>query len=326
MLSRVVGHLPFTARPTRLRILIRVRATILLTVFLTTVVIGAVPAAAAPSGDSRGQLAFGGLDRTYLVHAPAGNDRPAGLVVNLHGSGASGAAQAATTNYSSVADALGMVVVYPDGIDQSWADGRGASPADRSRVDDVGFLVALVDRLANDYGIDRGRVFATGISAGAFMANRLACDRADVIAAIAPVAGTLGTGVPCRPSRPVSVLESHGTADPVVPYEGGTMQGLGGASDVLAAPAMASRWRELDRCASAPIEDVLPSTGDGTAVHRITATGCADGTDVVLLRIDGGGHTWPSGSFALPTGSVGVTTDVFNASLGSAQFFAAHGR
>jgi polyhydroxybutyrate depolymerase len=164
------------------------------------------------------------------------------------------------------------------------------------------------------------------MSAGAFMTNRLACDRADVVAAIAPVAGTLGAGVPCSPSRPVSVLESHGTADPVVPYDGGGMQGRGGASSILAAPAMSARWRDADRCSGAPVEDVLPATGDGTAVHRLTAVGCADGTDVVLLRIDGGGHTWPSGSFALPTGSVGATTDVFNASLGSAQFFAAHGR
>jgi polyhydroxybutyrate depolymerase len=288
--------------------------------------IGAGPSSAIPGGNALGELAFGGLPRNYLVHAPAGNDHPAGLVINLHGSGASGAAQAAITNYDPVADALGFVVVYPDGIDQSWADGRGASPADNEGVDDVGFLVALVDRLLRVYGINPGRVFATGISAGAFMANRLACDRADVIAAIAPVAGTLGTGVPCNPSRAVSVLESHGTADPVVPYDGGTMLGLGGASDIVAAPAMASRWRDLDRCAGAPVEDVLPSTGDGTAVHRVTAVGCADGADVVLLRVDGGGHTWPSGSFALPTGSVGATTDVFNASLGSAQFFAAHGR
>lgn len=288
--------------------------------------LGGGQSSAAPSGNSRGELTFGGLQRTYLVHAPAGNARPAGLVINLHGSGASGASQAAITNYDPVADALGFVVAYPDGIDQSWADGRGAATPDRQGIDDVGFLVALVDRLVGDYGIDRGRVFATGISAGAFMANRLACDRADVIAAIAPVAGTLGAGVPCNPSRPVSVLESHGTADPVVPYDGGPMQGRGGASNIIGASAMSSRWREVDRCGGAPIEDVLPSTGDGTAVHRFTAAGCADGTDVVLLRIDGGGHTWPSGSFALPTGSVGATTDVFNASLGSAQFFAAHGR
>jgi polyhydroxybutyrate depolymerase len=281
---------------------------------------------AIPVGNTRGELDFGGLQRSYLVHSPAGTDRPAGLVINLHGSGASGAVQEAITNYDPVADALGFVVAYPDGVDASWADGRGASPADRRGVDDVGFLTALVDRLVRDYGVDPGRVFATGISAGAFMANRLACDRSDVIAAVAPVAGTLGAGVPCNPSRPVSVLESHGTADPVVPYDGGPMVGLGGASDILSAPAMAARWREVGGCAGAPVEDVLPATGDGTAVHRLTAVGCAGGTDVVLLRIDGGGHTWPSGSFALPTGSVGATTDVFNASLGSAQFFAAHGR
>ena len=289
-------------------------------------VLGVGHSSAAPGWNAGGELTFGGLRRTYLVHAPVGNDQPAGLVINLHGSGASGEAQAAITNYDPVADALGFVVAYPDGIDQSWADGRGASTPDRTGVDDVGFLVALVGRLVQDYGINPGRVFATGISAGAFMANRLACDRADVIAAVAPVAGTLGTDVPCNPSRPVSVLESHGTADPVVPYDGGTMQGRGGVSTILAAPAMASRWRDVDRCTDAPIEDVLPSTGDGTAVNRFTAAGCADGTDVVLLRVDGGGHTWPSGSFALPTGSVGATTDVFNASLGSAQFFAAHGR
>src|SRR4051794_1964452 len=149
-------------------------------------------------------MSFGGLQRTYLVHAPSGVDQPAGLVINLHGAGANGGAQAAITNYGYAADALGFVVAYPDGIDQSWADGRGASVPDRQGVDDVGFLTALVDRLVHDYGIPPGRVFATGMSAGAFMATRLACDRADVVAAIAPVAGTLGSGVPCAPSRPVS--------------------------------------------------------------------------------------------------------------------------
>jgi polyhydroxybutyrate depolymerase len=223
-------------------------------------------------------LTFGGVQRTYLVHAPPGNGHPAGLVINLHGSGATGGAQEAISNYDSAADALGLVVAYPDGIDQSWADGRGASTPDRRGVDDVGFLTALIDKLVRDYGIPPGRVFVTGMSAGAFMANRLACDRADLIAAIAPLAGTLGSDVPCSPSRPVSVLEFHGTADPVVPFGGGPMQGRGGASDVLSAPAMASRWRDLDGCAGAPLEDDLPSAGDGTSVHRFTSVGCADGT------------------------------------------------
>ena len=289
---------------------------------LAGVVLNGVGHASAASGDTRGELTFGGIQRTYLVHAPSG---PAGgLVINLHGAGATGAAQAAITNYDSAADALGLVVAYPDGIDQSWADGRGASTPDRQGVDDVGFLTALIGRLVRDYGIPPGRIFATGMSAGAFMANRLACDRADVIAAIAPVAGTLGSGVPCAPSRPVSVLEFHGTADQVVPFGGGPMQGRGGGSDILSAPAMAARWRDIDGCSGAPLEDDLASAGDGTSVHRFTAVDCAGGTAAVLIQINGGGHTWPTGNFALPT--AGLTTSATNASLASAQFFLAHGR
>jgi polyhydroxybutyrate depolymerase len=287
---------------------------------------GGPPASASPGGDTRGELSFGGLKRTYQLHVPAGLDHPVGLVLNLHGSGQSGSTQAGLTNYDWVADQLGLVVAYPDGVDHTWADGRGASAADRRGVDDVGFLVALVDRLSHDYGIPPGRVLVTGISAGAFMANRLACDRADVVSAVAPVAGTLGTGVPCAPSRPVALLETHGTADPVVPFYGGAMNGSGGASDIVAAPAMASRWRDLDGCSNAPIEDVLPAKGDGTSVHRFTGVGCAGGADAVFLQVDGGGHTWPSGTFSLPADSVGLTTGVFNASLASGQFFLAHAR
>jgi polyhydroxybutyrate depolymerase len=245
-------------------------------------------ASAFPGRDAPGELMFGGLPRTYQVHVPAGLDHPAGLVINLHGAGMTGGDQAAVTNYNAVADQYGFVVAYPDGIDFSWADGRGASVPDRQGVDDVGFLVELVNRLSHDYGIAPGRVFATGMSAGAFMATRFACQRADLVSAIAPVAGTLGAAFPCAPSRPVSVLQMNGTADPVVPFTGGTMLGRGGYSDIVAPPAMAQRWREIDRC---------------------SAAGCADGTDVVFIPIDGGGHVWPA-----------------DASQTSGQFFATHGR
>jgi polyhydroxybutyrate depolymerase len=100
------------------------------------------------------------------------------------------------------------------------------------------------------------------MSAGAFMVNRLACERADVFAAIAPVAGTLGANVGCAPSRPVAVLETHGTADPVVPFNGGPMVGRGGPSDIISAPEMAARWRQ----AGGPVD---------------------------FRQIDGGGHIWP---------------------------------
>ena len=283
------------------------RVTALLAMLLGCGTYGGPPASANLGTDTGGTLTFGGLNRTYQVHVPAGVDQPAGLVINLHGAGMTGSAQQAATNYNAVADAHGFVAAYPDGIDLSWADGRGASIPDRQGVDDVGFLVALVDRLSHDYGVPPGRVFATGMSAGAFMANRLACERADVVAAIAPVAGTLGAGARCTPSRPVSVLEIHGTADPVVPYTGGGMVGRGGPSEIEPALAMADGWRNVDGCPNAPVEDV-----PGGAVHRFTAAGCADGTEVVLVRIDGGGHAWPVGPF--------------DASQASGQFFAAHGR
>ena len=251
---------------------------------------------------------FGGLARTYSVHTPAGLEHPSGLVINLHGAGATGQDQAALSHYDAVADAHGFVVAYPDGIDLSWADGRGASVPDRQGVDDVGFIAALVGKLVEEFGIDPGHVFATGMSAGAFMTNRLACERADLFAAVAPVAGTLGANVACNPSRPVSVLETHGTADPIVPFNGGTMTGRGGVSNIVAAPAMVDRWRQVDGCQDVQ-EVVLPNTGDGTQSVRSSST-CSAGTEVVFMRIDGGGHTWPA----------------FDASEASAQFFDSHAR
>jgi len=303
-----IGHPQFTHRQVSLRMMTRVpaarrvRMTALVAALLCFVPFCAARASALPGGDFPGGLTVGGLQRTYQVHVPAGRDHPAGLVINLHGAGETGGGQAALTNYNAVADQHGFVVAYPDGIDFSWADGRGASIPDRQGVDDVGFLVALADRLSRDYGIAPGRVFATGMSAGAFMVARLACERADLIAAVAPVAGTLGAVFPCTPSRPVSVLQMNGTGDPVVPFDGGTMLGRGGYSDIVAAPAMAQRWRELDGCPD-PVEDVP------APVHRFTAAGCADGTEVVFVQIDGGGHTWPA-----------------DASQSSALFFATHGR
>jgi len=278
------------------------RTTAVAAVLMFFLSFGDASASALPSGDFPDGVTVAGIQRSYLVHVPAGIEQPNGLVINLHGAGMTGGQQAALTNYNAIADQHGFVVAYPDGIDLSWADGRGASVPDRQGVDDVGFLVALVDRLTHDFGIDRGRVFATGMSAGAFMANRLACERADIVAAIAPIAGTLGSSFPCAPSRPVSVLAVHGTGDQVVPFGGGPMLGRGGPSDIVGALALAQRWRELGGC-PAPVED-----SPAPAVRRSTASGCADATEVALVQVDGGGHTW------------------LDASPASAQFFATHGR
>jgi polyhydroxybutyrate depolymerase len=279
---------------------------------------------AASSRDQPGTFQFGGLTRTYRVHVPSGP--PLGLVLNLHGGGGTGAGQQDLTDFDAVADANNLLVVYPDGYEKSWADGRGASPADRRHVDDVGFLVALTSKLATDFGVARGHVFATGMSNGGFMSNRLACDHADVFAAIAPVAGTLGAGVACNPSRPVSVLEAHGTADPLVPFNGGKVRGRGGLSHSISATSMVNKWRTSDGCQGDPSADALPNVGDGTIVHRFDSTACASSTEVVFYQIDNGGHTWPGGRQYLPKPIIGPTTRALDASEAIAQFFLAHAR
>jgi polyhydroxybutyrate depolymerase len=285
---------------------------------------GGRPVSAASARDEPGIMQFGGLNRTYRVHVPPGP--AAGLVLNLHGGGGTGAGQQGLTDFDAVADVNNLVVVYPDGYDKSWADGRGVSPADRRHVDDVGFLVALTGKLVNEFGVAPGHVFATGMSNGGFMANKLGCDRADVFAAIAPVAGTLGAGVACNPSRPVSVLAAHGTADPLVPFNGGNVRGRGGVSRSVSASGMVDKWRSVDGCQGEPSKQELPDVGDGTLVRRFDSTACAASSEVVFYRIDDGGHTWPGGKQYLPQAIIGPTTRAFDASEVIAQFFLTHAR
>src|ERR1700752_4974444 len=285
---------------------------------------GARHVSAASARDLPGTFRSGGMDRTYRLHVPPGD--PVGLVLNLHGGGGTGIGQQGLTDFDAVADANNLVVVYPNGYDKSWADGRGASPADRHHVDDVGFLVALADKLQSDYNLAPGHIFATGMSNGGFMTNRLACDRADVFAAIAPVAGTLGASVACNPARPVSVMEVHGTADPLVPFKGGNVRGRGGVSRSISVANMVNKWRLADGCQGDPSAQVLPNVGDGTVVHRFASTACAASSEVVFYQIDNGGHTWPGGKQYLPKAIIGATTRALDASEVIVQFFLAHAR
>jgi polyhydroxybutyrate depolymerase len=282
------------------------------------------PVSAANARDLPSTFRSGGMDRTYTLHVPPGD--PVGLVLSLHGGGGTGIGQQGLSDFDAVADANNLLVVYPDGFDKSWADGRGASPADRHHVDDVGFLVALAGKLQSDYNIGPGHVFVTGMSNGGFMTNKLACDRADVFAAIAPVAGTLGAGIACNPSRPVSVLDAHGTADPLVPFKGGDVRGRGGVTHSISANAMVAKWRSADGCQGDPSAQVLPNVGDGTVVHRFDSTACAASTEVVFYQIDNGGHTWPGGKQYLPRAIIGLTSRALDASEVIAQFFLAHAR
>jgi len=249
------------------------------------------------------------------------------LVVVLHGGGGNGFGMSRLTHFDRIADEHRFVAVYPNGIDAFWADGRGVTDADDRRIDDVGFLLALLDMLAGRYRIDPARVFATGISNGGFMAQRLACDHADRIAAIGSVAASLPAALAdrCRPSRPVPALFVHGTEDPLIPFAGGLVTGRSGRSAVLlSAPDSARRWAERAGAATpvGPVE--LPNaSGDPTRLVRTGFTGAAD---VELVTVEGGGHTWPGGIQYAPARMIGLTSRAMDASAAIGAFFAAHPR
>jgi len=286
--------------------------------------------ACSAGADCNGSLSSGGLTRTYTLHVPASYDgsKPVALVVVLHGGGGTGAGMVRISGMDSASDRYGFVAVYPDGVDKLWSDGRGIN--DSRGIDDVAFMRALVKQIEGQYRIDPRRVYATGISNGGFMSQRLACDAADVFAAVAPDAATLSVGLEpgCHPSRPVPIVYFQGTSDPLVPYNGGTIHGPGGGSrgETMSAADSIARWAALDGCSGSPSSsDVRAAGGDDDLAVRLTAySSCAGGAAVELYTIVGGGHTWPDGEQYLPAFLIGKTTRDLDANSAMWDFFQAH--
>ncbi len=292
----------------------------------------------ALTGDSTGSLVVGGVTRTYFLHVPPSytGQNAVPLVVALHGRDGTGQGMVKLTHFSTVADANGFIVVYPDGIDRSWNDGRQIP---EESEDDVGFLRALISQLAGRYHIDPARIYATGISNGGMMTQRLGCELGDVLAAIAPDAGEMPVpeNAVCHPPHHLSVLEFQGDADPYIPYAGGTPRcapNLSTCGTVLSADDTMRGWASRDGCqatyASANLPDV--AKGDGplpsrdSTIEQRTYQGCPAGSAVVLEVIHGGGHTWPGGWQYLPPALIGWTNRDIDASQMIWQFFAAHPR
>jgi polyhydroxybutyrate depolymerase len=254
--------------------------------------------------DVEGTLTHGGLTRRYLLHVPpAPTAQPGPLVVVLHGGGASDDLVGRIrelTRLDGRADAAGGVVVYPEAVDHYWNDGRGLAQyrSQAEHVDDVGFITALVDHVARERNIDSRRVYVTGASNGAMMALRLACERPERFAAVAVVAGNLPTALACRPAARIPAMLVNGTDDPAMPWSGGEVRfGRQRLGSVLSAEATASVWATANGCGRVPVLSPLPDRAprDGTRVVRADFPDCRDGADVVLYRVEGGGHTWPGG-------------------------------
>lgn len=261
-----------------------------------------------------------GLQRTYQAHVPAYIAHPAPLLIVLHGGGGAGAGMRRLTDFDRVADQHGFIVVYPDGLQHQWNDGRGSGQRMRTTADDVKFISALIDHLSTRYSIDTNRVYVTGMSNGGFMTYRLACDLSDRIAGFAAVTANISADCAqnCRPTRPVRMLIMNGTDDPIMPYRGGSVGVFGlqlGA--VISTEETAKFWANACGCTEAKertLPDAVPQEGTGVSITEFTSpTGTGA---VVLYSIQGGGHTWPrpSGGQYLPQRRIGRVSREIDAS------------
>ncbi|MBB4263468.1 MULTISPECIES: PHB depolymerase family esterase [unclassified Bradyrhizobium] len=262
--------------------------------------IGALVAAlAAASVASAETVDVNGVKRSYTAQLPA--KKPAPLVIVLHGKTQRGADMISRTAWPQVAKREGLAVVFPDGLNNAWADARTkAGPALRgppAGTDDVAFLAKLVEKLVADGTADAKRVFVAGVSNGGAMAMTMVCARADLFAAGASVIMNLTdeAAVTCHPSRSLPMLLMNGTADQLVPYEGGRGSSYFAADGFWSTEETLAFWRKLNGCETddASVTD-LPdkAPADQSTVTRISSR-CPRGHDVVLYRINHGGHRMP---------------------------------
>lgn len=266
---------------------------------------------------ARGTLEVDDYERSYLAWE-AGAGAP--LVLSLHGRFGDGAGQARRTGLLAVAQREGFTVVFPDGLERSWNDARALGPAAEQGVDDLEYLSALIDAFVAR-GADPRRVYLVGMSNGGFMALTAACRLSTKVAAVASVTGAVSRPLEadCAMERPVPSVLFFGTADRIVPFDGGVVAPNRG--QVLGAVASAGFLAAKNGCGAAPAVEPLPDVDptDSTRVARWTWGGCA--APVELYVVEGGGHTWPTGrGYAGPPPSGKVTRDV-DASEAAWAFF-----
>lgn len=279
-----------------------------------------------PTGTLRGAMDHNGLHRTYLVHVPPGYDPTVRtpVVLLFHGQGSYALQQLLYSDFGRLADRQGFLVVAPDTAYPEYNQwlidaGIGATPNVAPSVDDLGFTTRLLDRVERRYCVDPDRVHASGISSGAFFVSRVACRLSDRIASVAPVAGTVffdDTTGDCGHDRPVPVLAFHGSADVNVPFASQTGGRDGPDDGVL---AQVRRWA-IGRNGCSGSSTVRPLASDVSA--RTWECPAAGATR--LVRIEGGGHTWPGAPFEVP--SNGRTTQSVSATALAWRFFVRHPR
>ncbi len=272
--------------------------------------------------DYQDYIDINGETREYLVHIPQSYDgsKAVPLVLVFHGYLGNPESIAGTTGFNAVSDSNGFIVVYPAGIQSTWH--FLLSTYDRQMGDTV-FTSTLIDKLAKELNIDTKMVYSAGFSDGAGFTHSLACRLSDKIAAGAMVAAPFSQAMEdgYQPPRPVPVMIIHGTKDPVIKFEGGTI-GLPYVTIVtLPVRDLVNYWVGYDGCSATPATSELPDAHDGTKVD-IEQYSNSEGAQVIFYIVEGGGHTWPGGNPTL--GGMGTVSKTFNASQVIWQFFKMH--
>ncbi len=272
-----------------------------------------------PSEQKTINITSDGVARNFIVYLPSGynNSGKMPLIFAIHGGSGTPEGMINIANFKPIADRDKVVLVYPEGVQKNWNDGRPTVP-NQLGINDVGFFNQMCDYMINNYSVNGKKIYATGISNGGFMSTRLGCELSNRIAAIAVDAATMEakTIAPnCNPGRPVPALYIHGTTDPLVPFLGGQITAGGTAGGtILSHFQVIEKWVALNGCNSTPTVTDLPDiSNDGTTIKQRVYTGGTTGSEVVSYVILNGGHTWPQGYQYLNVAIIGKTSQDMNA-------------
>ena len=251
-----------------------------------------------------------GSKRRYIVHVPPSYQAtvPTAVILAFHGGGGNADDSAEYFGLNTTSDKEGFIVVYPEGtgamvkgkVFGTWNSGTCCGPAMKNNVDDVGFVDKMIEKLKNDFNIDQDRIYATGMSNGALMCYRLACELSDKIAAIAP-SGAHDAIDSCAPTRPIPIIHFHGTEDNCASYNGGTCGGCIADFfsdmgidipkhqwDCMSAAEYLEEWRKRNGCYQQ--NQITYKKGKASC---ITYQNCRDNAEVTFCTITGMGHVWP---------------------------------
>tara|TARA_Y100001954_G_scaffold230028_1_gene276994 strand:+ start:14041 stop:14991 length:951 start_codon:yes stop_codon:yes gene_type:complete len=274
------------------------------------------------------EFLYDGKERSYYLYVPETLKPNPDVLFALHGGGGDPGKMMGLNHgaFDELADKHGFIVVYPAGIENQWNDGREVpeSKAHSEKFDDAGFLLAIQDRLKKDYGVRKS--YFTGISNGGFMSFRMGCEHPDRVDGIAPVTANLSEYLfeKCNP-RGVPLLLINGTEDPLVPYDGGYVEVLGRKrGKIRSTDDSVRKWLKANGCPapqdfSPAVYDTRNNDPDDGTVAKLMRFDCS--VAVELVRIEGGGHTWPSGRPYLFEFMIGKVSNELDASRKIVQFF-----